>query len=126
MCPLVVESSISSSPLLLAVNDRQSQSHQLDSTSSTGNQAPLISYKRHSVTHIHFNIITCTHPPGYSEGPADLQMQISSQMLSDMDVKKHQNTGFHVNSRHKKPPLSITKSPLNHNNLCRLWTPAPP
>lgn len=41
MCPLVVESSISSSPLLLAVNDRQSQSHQLDSTSSTGNGAPL-------------------------------------------------------------------------------------
>lgn len=41
MCPLVVESSISSSPLLLAVNDRQSQSHQLDSTSSTGNHVPL-------------------------------------------------------------------------------------
>lgn len=40
MCPLVVESSISSSPPLLAVNDRQSQSHQLNSTSSTGNHVP--------------------------------------------------------------------------------------
>lgn len=39
MCPLVVESSISSSFFLLAVNDRRSQSHQLDSTSSTGNPA---------------------------------------------------------------------------------------
>lgn len=39
MCPLVVESSISSSSLLLAVNDERSQSHQLDSTSSSENPA---------------------------------------------------------------------------------------
>lgn len=41
MCPLVVESSISPSHPLLAVNDSQSQSHQLDSTSSAGNRVLL-------------------------------------------------------------------------------------
>lgn len=58
MCPLVVESSISSSPLLLAVNDRQSQSHQLDSTSSTGNGAPLSLTTRH---HTHMDTPQVRH-----------------------------------------------------------------
>lgn len=52
MCPLVVESSISSSLLLLAVNDRQSQSHQLDSTSSIGNYVSL-SYMHILFIHTH-------------------------------------------------------------------------
>lgn len=60
MCPLVVESSISSSPLPLAVNDRQSQSHQLDSTSSTGNRVPL--FYKHTVHNVDRNIhIKHTH-----------------------------------------------------------------
>lgn len=55
MCPLVVESSISSSSLLLAVNDRRSQSHQLDSTSSTGNPAAPLP------DNVHMDTLTVRH-----------------------------------------------------------------
>lgn len=55
MCPLAVESSISSSPTLLVVNDRPSQSHQQDSTSSTGNpDSQTLHYKEFWHTHTYF------------------------------------------------------------------------
>lgn len=77
MCPLVVESSISSSPLLLAVNDRRSQSHQLDSTSSTGNRAPLSPTSGHSASHTHY---TCFYPPGSKWRSAHLTSNLCSKV----------------------------------------------
>ena len=90
MCPLVVESSISSSPLLLAVNDRQSQSHQLDSTSSTGNHVPFSLHRRtlHAYTH---NIYTCTYSICLDGVMARQPSEEISSEMSAMGVKNTLN-----------------------------------
>lgn len=86
MCPLVVESSISSSPLLLAVNDGQSQSHQLDSTSSTGNHVALSLI---SSTYIIY--IINAHLPGLSDGRPTFRAKRTSN-VEGHGCQKHLNT----------------------------------
>lgn len=77
MCPLVVESSISSSSLRLAVNDGQSQSHQLDSTSSTGNPAAPLP------DNIHMDTLTARHI--YTQWLWHMVRQTSSLLLQTPD-----------------------------------------
>lgn len=113
MCPLVVESSISSSPLPLAVNDRQSQSHQLDSTSSTGNRVPL--FYKHTVHNVDRNIhIKHTHICLWTE-------TFRADHLSNWHgCQKTLNYWlFFMLNRQKSTQHHNIKSPLNGDITCR-------
>lgn len=121
MCPLVVESSISSSPLLLAVNDRQSQSHQLDSTSSTGNHVPTLSLQADMVHHKHTHIIMHAHT---LLALTNHQRKPLSRMMSDGSRKNNHNLVGLTWTNQAYSPSSTTVSPLNENNLSLCWTSA--
>lgn len=120
MCPLVVESSISSSPLLLAVNDRQSQSHQLDSTSSTGNHVPPLSLQADIVHHKHTHIIIHTRTllawPTITENPFSKWWVMGAE-------NNHSLLGF-TWTKKAYSPSSTTMSPLKEKNLSWCWTSA--